>query len=124
MLALIAPFILAAAIPAAPAAAPLRVEVPQDRGPQEAVVLERVFAIGQGSGWHVHDGIEIGRVVSGETEMRTPGGTVRYRAGETFMIPRGLVHQGFNAGNEPAVLALTYLIDRGAPLRRDAPAPR
>ena len=49
------------------AAAPqeTHVDVPRGHGRQEVVVLERIFPVGGSSGWHVHPGIEIGRVVAG-----------------------------------------------------------
>lgn len=107
----------------APAPAPTVLAVPLDHGAQDAVVLERTFAVGGESGWHTHPGYEIGHVVSGETEMRTANGAVRYRAGQTFVIPRGTVHNGANAGDVPAVLVITYIVDHGAPVRTDASAP-
>lgn len=113
----------AAAATAVLSPAPTVVAVPLDHGAQDAVVLERTFAVGGESGWHTHPGYEIGRVVSGETEMHTANGTVRYRAGQTFVIPRGTVHNGANAGDVPAVLVITYIVDHGAPVRTDAPAP-
>lgn len=123
---LLAPAAAAAAAPlpagTAPPVAPTVVQVPADRGPQDAVVLERVFPVGGQSGWHTHPGYEIGHVVSGETEMRTAQGVVRYKAGETFVIPRGTVHNGVNPGGAPTVLVITYLVDRGVPVRSDAPA--
>jgi quercetin dioxygenase-like cupin family protein len=112
---------------AAPVPAPLgevRVDVPRGRGPQQVVAVERVFPVGGESGWHVHPGIEMGRVISGVTEMRSAGEPPRrYAAGESFVIPRGTVHNGVNAGAEPARLAITYVLDRGAPIRIPASPP-
>lgn len=113
--------LLSAAIATAPTET--HVDVPQGKR-QEVVVVERVFPVGASSGWHTHPGIEIGRVVSGQTEMRTADGAVRrYAAGETFVIPRGMVHNGVNVGTEPARLVITYLIDKGAPIRAEVPEP-
>lgn len=115
----------AAALTAAPVPPPeTHVDVPQESGAQEVVVLERTFPVGGGSGWHTHEGVEIAYVVSGTTEMRLADGTVRqFKAGETAVIPRGVVHEGVNAGDEPARLVLTYVIDKGSPLRTPAPTP-
>ena len=100
------------------------VDVTRRHGAQEAVVLEREFPVGGESGWHVHPGIEIGHVVSGVTEMRTATGEARrYGPGETFVVPRGVVHNGVNVGDVPARLVITYVIDKDAPLRRSVPAP-
>ena len=124
---MLASILLAAAavttVVAPPLPASTVVGVPLDRGPQDAVVLERTFPVGGESGWHTHPGYEIGHVVSGETEMRTPEGIVRYKAGQTFVLPRGTVHNGVNVSGVPAVMVITYLVDRGAPVRQDAPEP-
>lgn len=117
------PLLAAAIATAVPAPPQTVVELPQDHGPQDAIVVERTFPVGGDSGWHTHPGYEIGHVVSGETELRTAQGTVRYRAGETFVIPRGVVHNGANAGDMPAVLVITYVVDRGAPPRSEAADP-
>lgn len=115
---------VASALLSAAAPGETRVSVPEDHGPQEVAVVAREFPVGGGSGWHAHAGIEIGRVVSGVTEMRLESGEVRrYAAGETFVIPRGVVHNGVNVADVPARLVVTYLLDRGAPLRSDAPDP-
>lgn len=127
-----APLFAVLMLAAAPAPAPMaalapaetRVPVPDGHGSQEVAVVAREFPVGGGSGWHTHAGIEIGQVVSGITEMRTTNGEVRrYAAGETFVIPRGVVHNGVNVGDGPARLVVTYVLDRGAPLREAAPDP-
>lgn len=43
--------------------------------------------------------------------------------GGSFTIPRGAVHNGVNVGCVPARLLITYLLDKGAPQRTDAPDP-
>lgn len=113
----------AAAVQPAPPPSEVRVEVPQDLGPQQVVVLTREFPVGGASGWHRHPGVEIGQVLSGITEMQTDGAKRRYAAGETFVVPRGVAHNGVNVGREPARIAITYLIDKDAPLRSDAEDP-
>ena len=44
---------------AAEAAEPLRADVVPSAAPQEVQVLERRFAPGESSGWHIHHGIEM-----------------------------------------------------------------
>jgi quercetin dioxygenase-like cupin family protein len=123
----IAVIVLIAAAPAAatkatpPLPSEVRVDVPQDLGPQQVVVLTREFPVGGSSGWHQHPGIEIGHVLSGVTEMHTEGVTRRYTAGETFVVPREVAHNGINVGQEPTRIAITYLVDKDAPLRSDVP---
>ncbi|MGE3690532.1 MAG: cupin domain-containing protein [Novosphingobium sp.] len=116
---------LFAAAPAPPPATRLaEAEVANDRGPQVLTQHNRTFLPGGSSGWHSHPGIEVGHVLSGITEMRLADGTRRlYRAGESFVVPRGVVHNGINAGRGPARLLITYVVDKGAPQRIDAPDP-
>ena len=128
MIAFLVAAITAPVVPAeaAPPPPPMetRVEVPADHGSQDVQVARRAFAVGGSSGWHTHPGIEIGHVVSGVTEMRTADGAPRrYKTGETFVIERGTVHNGVNVGEEPALLVITYVVDRGAPVRIAAPEP-
>ena len=120
--------LLSAPLLAAPAPPPPQVlvqaDVPQDHGPQAVTQLIRTFPVGGSSGWHTHPGIELGYVLSGVTEMRLADGTRHhYAAGESFSIPRGAVHNGVNVGRVPVRLLVTYVLDKGAPQRTDAPDP-
>ena len=115
---------LAAATPAPPPPMDVHVDVPQDKGPQHVNVLIREFPIGGSSGWHVHPGVEIAYLISGEMsleEERKP--TRRLRPGDSFVVARGVAHNGVNLGKEPARLVLTYVVDKDAPLRTMVPAP-
>jgi len=99
-------------------------DVPQDHGPQAVSQLLRTIPIGGSSGWHRHPGIEIGHVLSGVTDMRlADGSSLRHVTGESFVIPRGVVHNGVNAGKEPLLLVVTYITDKGTPVRIDMPDP-
>ena len=119
--------LLASPLLAAPAPPPqvlAETEVPEGHGQQAVTQLIRVFPVGGSSGWHSHPGIELGHVLAGVTDMRLADGTShRYAAGQSFTIPRGVVHNGVNAGRVPARLLVTYIIDKGAPQRIEAPAP-
>ena len=91
--------------------------VPQDRGPQQVVVQVRDFAPGEVAPWHIHHGVEIARLESGEMELITAQGTVRLVAGESFQMPAGQPHSGRNPGTGVARLVITLVVDRDAPLR-------
>jgi len=87
--------LVAVPLPPTASARVISLEVPQDKGAQEVQVLTREFPVGGSSGWHTHPGVEIGHVVSGVTEMHIAGAAPRrYSAGETFVIPRGVVRNG------------------------------
>ena len=120
--------LLAQPLLAAPAPPPPQVlaqaDLPEGHGQQAVTQLVRIFPVGGSSGWHTHPGLELGHVLSGVTEMRLADGTSRrYAAGQSFAIPRGVAHNGVNVGRVPARLLITYVIDKGAPQRADAPAP-
>lgn len=102
----------------------VHVDVPQDNGPQHVNVLTREFPVGGSSGWHVHPGVEIAWLQSGEMELHEAGKPVRrLQAGDHFVMPRGVAHNGVNIGAEPALVVITYVVDKGAPLRSAVPAP-
>lgn len=106
------------------AAAPptdIHLDVPQDKGPQHVNVLTREFPVGGSSGWHVHPGVEIAWLQSGEMELQEAGKPPRrLKAGDSFMMPRGVAHNGINLGAEPARLVITYVVDKDAPVRTPA----
>ena len=63
-------------------------------------------------------GAEITQVVAGSVRLDIRGQTGKvYNAGDSFTIPRGIVHDPINVGPGEAVLAVTYVLDKGAPLR-------
>jgi quercetin dioxygenase-like cupin family protein len=123
-------FAAAAAAPARPAGqmpppVPIStIDVPQDKGGQEVLVLKREFPVGASSGWHVHPGVEIAYVLSGEMALDRAGQPrLRLRAGDSFTALRGVAHNGTNVGKVPARLLITYVVDKGAPVRAAVPAP-
>lgn len=119
--------LLAAAVAAAapPSTAPVthaQVDVPRGK-PQQVIVQTREFAPGAESGWHVHPGVEIAYVTRGTMELRVKGKTTRLVAGDSFTMPRGVPHNGFNPGSEPTQVVITLVLDKGAEPRRVVPAP-
>jgi quercetin dioxygenase-like cupin family protein len=120
------PILLAAALPllgAAPPAILQTLDVPQDKGPQQVIVQVREFDPGASSGWHVHPGVEIAVVESGEMEMVTAGGVRRLGPGDSFQMPRGTAHNGVNPGSVPARVVITLVLDKGAEPRQSVAAP-
>ncbi|MEJ5975195.1 cupin domain-containing protein [Novosphingobium sp. PS1R-30] len=113
-----------------PASAPpppmdVHYDVPQDKGPQHVNAVLRVFPVGGSSGWHTHPGAEIAYLIEGEMTLERAGQPTRtLHAGESFMVPRGLAHNGANIGKVPARLAITYVTDKDAPVRSLTPAPQ
>lgn len=100
-----------------------KLDVPQDKGPQVVHVQEREFAPGATSGWHIHPGVEIAYLISGEMELMTAGGTRHLKPGDSFVIPRGEAHNGLNSGAGNAKLVITLVVDRDAPARQAVESP-
>jgi quercetin dioxygenase-like cupin family protein len=42
------------------------------------------------------------------------------KAGETFFIPAGVVHDGRNTGTAPAKVLATYVVEKGKPVASPA----
>ena len=120
---------LAAVSPAlaeTPASVPMNVhlDVPQDKGPQHVNTLVREFPVGGSSGWHVHPGVEIAYLLSGEMTLEQAGQPTRtLHPGDSFVVPRGLAHNGANVGKVPARLVITYVYDKDMPLRTPVDPP-
>ena len=119
----LAGFVLQLAASAAPVTH-AELDVPQDKGAQVVIVQSREFGPGATSGWHVHPGTEIAVVRSGEMELVTAGGVRRLKAGDSFVMPRGVPHNGTNPFGEAAQVSITLVVDKGAPARQSVPAPQ
>lgn len=99
-------------------------DIPQDKGAQHVNTLVREFPVGGSSGWHTHPGVEIAYLIAGEMTLEQAGQpTRRLHVGDSFMVPRGVVHNAANVGQVPARLVITYVYDKGAPVRSPVPAP-
>lgn len=106
------------------AAAPVDLSTEIDmRGPPQTVVfLTRAFAPGQGSGLHIHHGVEMNVVIEGELRVTLKGEAPRImRAGDSIEIPREVPHEAVNIGSGPARIVVTYVVDKDRPLKDAAP---
>jgi quercetin dioxygenase-like cupin family protein len=93
-------------------------DVPMSGKPQTFYMLHRVFKPKEDIGFHTHQGTEISWVVRGQIELRIRGGVTKtYKAGESFLIPRGTIHDPVNVGAGEAEVAVNYVLDKGAPMR-------
>ena len=72
-------------------------------------------------GRHTHPGEEIGYVLEGtfvvEQEGKAP---VTLKAGGTFLIPAGTIHNATNTGGGPGKILATYIVGKGKPLATPA----
>jgi quercetin dioxygenase-like cupin family protein len=76
---------------------------------------------GGAAGRHTHPGIETGYVLEGELELVIDGKPpVMVKAGESYQIPAGVVHDA-KAGDKPFKVLTIYVVDKSKPLASPAP---
>lgn len=89
---------------------------------KEAVVARVEVAPGARAGRHTHPGDEISYVQEGQVELLVDGQAPRVvKAGESFVIPAGTVHDAHNGGDSPVKLVGVYVVEKGKPLASPAP---
>jgi quercetin dioxygenase-like cupin family protein len=88
----------------------------------EAVVARVEVAPGAKAGRHTHPGDEISYVLEGEAQLLIDGQPPRtVKAGESFLIPAGVVHDAHNTSAAPTKLVGVYVVEKGKPLASPAP---
>jgi len=74
-------------------------------------------------GRHTHFGEEIGYILEGtfliEQEGKAP---VTLKAGGSFLIPAGTIHNATNTGTGPGKILATYVVEKGKQLATPAPS--
>jgi quercetin dioxygenase-like cupin family protein len=96
---------------------------------REAVVARVEIAPGGHAGRHTHPGDEISYVLEGEADLLIDGQPPRHlKAGDSFVIPAGVVHDARNDSASFARVLGVYVVEKGKPLATpappaDAPAP-
>jgi quercetin dioxygenase-like cupin family protein len=89
---------------------------------REAVVARVEVAPGGKAGRHTHPGDEISYVMEGEATLLVDGQPPRkVKAGESFVIPAGVVHDAHNDAAVPIKLVGVYVVEKGKPLASPAP---
>jgi len=89
---------------------------------REAVIARVEVAPGGKAGRHTHPGDEISYVMEGEATLLVDGQPPRkVKAGESFVIPAGVVHDAHNDSNAPIKLVGVYVVEKGKPLASPAP---
>ena len=88
---------------------------------RHAVQALAEFVPGGVAGKHTHPGEELGYVVEGTLELLIEGQPPRtVKAGESFFVPAGVVHDGRNIGSGPAKVLATYIVEKGKPVASPA----
>ena len=89
---------------------------------REAVVARVEVAAGAHAGRHTHPGDEISYVLDGQVDLLVDGQPPRtVKAGESFVVPAGVVHDASNTSAEPVKLVGVYVVEKGKPLATPAP---
>ncbi len=74
------------------------------------------------AGRHTHPGVEFGYVVEGSASLEVEGETPRLlKAGDSYTIPMGKVHDAKTVGDKPVKVLATYVVEKGKPLATPAP---
>jgi quercetin dioxygenase-like cupin family protein len=77
---------------------------------------------GGAAGRHTHPGAETGYVLEGELELLIDGKPpLKVKAGESYQIPEGAVHDAKASGDKPLKVLGIYIITEGKPLATPAP---
>lgn len=74
------------------------------------------------AGRHTHPGIETGYVLQGEADLIVGGKTRHLKAGDSYAIPAGAVHDVKVTGSTPFKVLGIYVVDKTKPLATPAPA--
>lgn len=81
-----------------------------------ALVAVEIPAGGR-EGKHMHPGTLVAYVQEGAVTLDYEGKpTVTYKAGDTFYVEPGKVHEGINNGNAPVKVLATFVVEKGKPI--------
>ncbi|HKU06116.1 MAG TPA: cupin domain-containing protein [Bradyrhizobium sp.] len=73
-------------------------------------------------GRHTHPGAETGYLMEGEFELLIDGQPPKkLKAGDSYQIPEGTIHDAKVIGDKPAKVLGVYVIKAGEPLAKPAP---
>ena len=88
---------------------------------REVVMARTEFAPGGVAGRHSHPGDEVAYMLEGSITLEIQGKpSATIKAGESFMIPAGAIHNARNPATTPAKLVATYIVEKGKPLATPA----
>ncbi len=88
---------------------------------RHAVQALAEFVPGGAAGKHTHPGEELGYVIEGTLQLEIAGEPPRtVKAGESFFVPAGVVHDGKNIGSGPVKVLATYVVEKGKPVASPA----
>jgi quercetin dioxygenase-like cupin family protein len=84
---------------------------------QQVSLIAVTIAVGAREGLHTHPGTLVGQVQEGELMLEQQGLPTRtYKAGESFSVKQGQVHEGMNHGKTPTRILVSLVAEKGKPL--------
>lgn len=83
---------------------------------REVVMAKAEFPKGTSTGKHTHPGEESSYVAAGTMSIVVEGVAKTYKAGESFFIPAGKVHDAINIDNGDSVVIANYIVEKGKPV--------
>jgi quercetin dioxygenase-like cupin family protein len=84
---------------------------------QQVSLVAVTIAAGAREGQHTHPGTLVGQVQEGELMLEQQGLPTRtFKAGESFSVKPGQVHEGMNHGKTPTKILVTVVAEKGKPL--------
>jgi quercetin dioxygenase-like cupin family protein len=96
-----------------------RGDVSSDR---EVILGHAEIAPGSGAGRHTHFGVEVGYILEGSASLEIEGEMPKLlKAGDSYIIPAGKVHDAKTVGDVPTKVLATYVVEKGKPLATPAP---
>lgn len=91
-------------------------------GNMEVVLGLAEIAKGGSTGRHTHFGAETGYVIEGTSTLEIDGEAPRtLKAGDSYLVPAGKVHNAIAIGEGTTRVLATYVIEKGKPLATPAP---
>jgi quercetin dioxygenase-like cupin family protein len=84
---------------------------------EEGVMVLVDIPVGAREGRHTHPAEVFVYVLEGTLTLDKEGKpSASYKAGETFFVERGIVHEGRNAGKTPVKAVAVFVTDKGKPM--------
>jgi quercetin dioxygenase-like cupin family protein len=84
---------------------------------QQVSLIAVTIAVGAREGQHTHPGTLVGQIQEGELMLDKQGmPTQTFKAGESFSVKPGQVHEGMNHGKTPVKILVTLIAEKGKPL--------
>lgn len=78
--------------------------------------------VGGSAGRHTHPGVEMGYLLEGEADLIVEGRPDQHlKAGESYMIPAGTVHDAKVHGDKALKVLGVYVVDKTKPMASPAP---